>query len=99
MMPKIFSGCLLDVMMVVTPAPVAISAAMIFVSMPPVPRLDPRVVVLTDVMSKQLFIWEKKNKPCDLIADIDVTTSICFASGSFLGFEVYRPSTSVNRKR
>jgi hypothetical protein len=42
-----FGGCLLDVMIVVTPAPVAISAAMIFVSMPPVPRLEPRVVVLT----------------------------------------------------
>lgn len=46
-MLKMFSGRLLDVMMVVTPAAVAISAAMIFVSIPPVPRLDPRVVVLT----------------------------------------------------
>ena len=42
-----FSGCLLDVMIVATPAAVAISAAISFVSIPPVPRLDPSVVVLT----------------------------------------------------
>jgi hypothetical protein len=47
-MPKIFSGCLLDDTIVVTPAAVAISAAMSFVSMPPVPRLEPNVVVLTE---------------------------------------------------
>lgn len=47
MMLKIFSGLLLEVIMVVTPAAVAISAAMSFVSIPPVPRLDPSVVVLT----------------------------------------------------
>ena len=47
MIPNIFSGCLLDVMMVVTPVSVAISAAMSFVSMPPVPRLEPSVLVLT----------------------------------------------------
>lgn len=45
--PNIFSGFLLDNMTVVTPAAVAISAAMSFVSIPPVPRLDPSVVVLT----------------------------------------------------
>jgi hypothetical protein len=38
---------LLLVIMVVTPAAVAISAAMSLVSIPPVPRLEPRVVVLT----------------------------------------------------
>jgi hypothetical protein len=47
MISNMFSGCLLVVMIVVTPAPVAISAAMSFVSIPPVPRLDPNVVVLT----------------------------------------------------
>lgn len=50
MIPKMFSGRLLDVIIVVTPAPVAISAAMSFVSIPPVPRLDPKVVVLTVVI-------------------------------------------------
>jgi hypothetical protein len=47
MISNMFSGCLLVVMTVVTPAPVAISAAMSFVSIPPVPRLDPNVVMLT----------------------------------------------------
>lgn len=47
MMSMIVDGILLDVMTVVTPAPVAISAAMSFVSIPPVPRLDPSVEVLT----------------------------------------------------
>lgn len=47
MMLNIISGFLLEVMMVVTPAAVAISAAISFVSIPPVPRLDPSVVVLT----------------------------------------------------
>jgi hypothetical protein len=42
-----FSGCLLDVITVVTPAAVAMSAAINLVSIPPVPRLDPNVVVLT----------------------------------------------------
>jgi hypothetical protein len=42
-----FSGCLLEVMIVVTPAAVEMSAAMSFVSIPPVPRLEPSVVVLT----------------------------------------------------
>jgi hypothetical protein len=46
-MLNMFSGCLLVVMMVVTPAAVAISAAMSLVSIPPVPRLEPSVVVLT----------------------------------------------------
>ena len=50
MIPTIFSGCLLEEMIVVTPAAVAISAAMILVSIPPVPRLDPRVVVLTGIV-------------------------------------------------
>lgn len=47
-MLNIFSGRLLEVMIVVTPAPVAISAAISLVSIPPVPRLEPRVVVLTE---------------------------------------------------
>ena len=47
-----FSGCLLEVMIVVTPVSVAISAAMSFVSMPPVPRLDPNVLVLTENASE-----------------------------------------------
>jgi hypothetical protein len=46
-MSKIFCGREDEVMMVETPAAVAISAAMIFVSIPPVPREEPRVVVLT----------------------------------------------------
>lgn len=48
MIPKIFSGCLLELIIVVTPVSVAIPAAMSFVSIPPVPKLDPKVVVLTD---------------------------------------------------
>jgi len=47
MMRETFSGCLLDVITVVTPAAVDISAAMSLVSIPPVPRLEPSVVVLT----------------------------------------------------
>ena len=47
MIRKMRDGSLLEVMIVVTPAAVAISAAMSFVSIPPVPRLDPKVVVLT----------------------------------------------------
>ena len=47
MILKMFFGSLLEVMTVVTPAAVAISAAISFVSMPPVPKLEPRVVVLT----------------------------------------------------
>ena len=47
MILKMFFGSLLDVMTVVTPAAVAISAAMSLVSIPPVPKLEPRVVVLT----------------------------------------------------
>ena len=42
-----FFGFLLLVMIVEVPAPVAISAAMSLVSMPPVPSLDPKEVVLT----------------------------------------------------
>lgn len=48
MMLNMFSGCLLDDIIVVTPAAVAISAAMSLVSIPPVPRLEPNVVVLTE---------------------------------------------------
>jgi hypothetical protein len=47
MMLQTFSGCLLEQMDVVTPAAVAISAAMSFVSIPPVPKLEPAVAVLT----------------------------------------------------
>ncbi len=47
MMLKMFSGFLLEQMIVVTPAAVAISAAMSFVSIPPVPSFDPKVLVLT----------------------------------------------------
>ena len=47
MISSITEGCLLDATIVVTPAPVAISAAISFVSIPPVPRLDPSVDVLT----------------------------------------------------
>lgn len=52
MISIIMEGCLLDVMIVVTPAPVAISAAMSFVSIPPVPRLEPSVDVLTVAVLK-----------------------------------------------
>lgn len=41
------AGVRLEVMTVDTPAAVAISAAMSFVSIPPVPKLEPRVAVLT----------------------------------------------------
>jgi len=63
MVSTITEGCLLDVMMVVTPAPVAISAAISFVSIPPVPRLDPSVDVLTGerVSFGQIFLhlWNR----------------------------------------
>ena len=52
MILRIFRGSLLEVITVVTPAPVAISAAMSFVSIPPVPKLEPRVVVLTGFESR-----------------------------------------------
>lgn len=42
---------MLEVMIVVTPAAVAISAAISFVSIPPVPKLEPSVVVLTVMQS------------------------------------------------
>ena len=45
---RILPGSLLDVMTVVTPAAVAISAAISLVSIPPVPRLEPRVLGLTE---------------------------------------------------
>jgi len=47
MILKTLKGFLLDVMTVATPAAVAISAAISFVSIPPVPRLEPSVAVLT----------------------------------------------------
>ena len=47
MILKMLVGSLLEVMMVATPAAVAMSAAMSLVSIPPVPRLEPSVVVLT----------------------------------------------------
>ena len=47
MMDKMFSGFLEEAIIVFTPASVAISAAISFVSIPPVPRLDPSVAVLT----------------------------------------------------
>lgn len=46
-MEKILRGFFDEVMMVVIPVSVAISAAMSLVSIPPVPRLEPRVLVLT----------------------------------------------------
>ena len=49
MILKMLVGSLLEVITVVTPAAVAMSAAMSFVSIPPVPRFDPSVVVLTEV--------------------------------------------------
>jgi phage baseplate assembly protein W len=45
------AGLRLEVMIVDTPAAVAISAAMSFVSIPPVPRLEPRVAVLTETVA------------------------------------------------
>lgn len=47
MILNILLGSLLEVMIVVTPAAVAMSAAMSFVSIPPVPKLEPNVDVLT----------------------------------------------------
>jgi hypothetical protein len=58
MIRKMHVGSLLEVMMVVTPAAVAISAAMSFVSIPPVPKLDPNVVVLTVI--RNFFIRKRK---------------------------------------
>jgi hypothetical protein len=52
---KICSGLLLDVITVATPAAVAISAAINLVSIPPVPRLDPSVDVLTVVYIQVRF--------------------------------------------
>jgi len=75
MMLHMFSGCLLVVMTVVTPAPVAISAAMSLVSIPPVPRLEPSVVVQTS----------------SRMAAIDDTTGMNLADGSLRGFAVYKP--------
>lgn len=57
MIRNIQDGSLLEVMIVVTPAAVAISAAISFVSIPPVPKLDPNVVVLTNTE----FLLEKGN--------------------------------------
>ena len=100
MILKMFVGSLLEVMMVVTPAAVAISAAMSFVSIPPVPKLDPRVVVLTRYQGQDaVFTQEDDGSPCDRIASMEETTSIRAASGSFLGLDVYSPSTSVSKKR
>jgi hypothetical protein len=45
------AGQRLEVMIVDTPAAVAISAAMSLVSIPPVPRFKPRVAVLTVVIT------------------------------------------------
>ena len=87
MMLKIFSGLLLEVIMVVTPAAVAISAAMSFVSIPPVPRLDPSVVVLT-INNMSIILDKVKIPPSKRMADIEFTTSICLAEGSFRGFDV-----------
>ena len=47
MISNIRSGYLLEQIIVATPAAVAISAAISFVSIPPVPSCDPRVFVLT----------------------------------------------------
>ena len=73
--------------MVITPAAVAISAAMSFVSIPPVPRLDPSVVVLT-IESMSIILDKVKIPPSERMADIEFTTSICFAEGSFRGLDV-----------
>ena len=62
---KIQNGSLLEVMIVVTPAAVAISAAMSFVSIPPVPRLDPNFVVLTVI---EVFFLLSKIK--EIYADL-----------------------------
>lgn len=61
MILKIFLGSLLEVMTVVTPAAVAISAAISFVSIPPVPRLEPRVVVLTAPRFKMWFSGDQQH--------------------------------------
>ena len=49
MISEMTLGFLLLLMIVVTPVSVAISAAMSFVSIPPVPKLEPRVLVLTNI--------------------------------------------------
>jgi phage baseplate assembly protein W len=45
------AGVRLEDMIVDTPAAVAISAAISFVSIPPVPKFEPRVAVLTAAIS------------------------------------------------
>ena len=55
-------GSLLDVITVATPAAVAISAAMSFVSIPPVPRLEPKVVVLTTYWDNQQGVKKYKKQ-------------------------------------
>ena len=68
MIRKIQDGSLLEVMIVVTPAAVAISAAMSFVSIPPVPRLDPKVVVLTVI---KVFIRKEEKYASKLTFQAD----------------------------
>lgn len=70
-------------MTVATPAAVASSAAMSFVCIPPVPKLEPGVSTLTAILAS-----------CTLL-----TTPNLLALGLLLGFPVYRPSTSVHKKR
>jgi len=60
MILKIFSGCFEEVTIVSTPAAVAISAAMSFVSIPPVPSLEPNVAVLTGWMVRAMAsVWRR----------------------------------------
>jgi hypothetical protein len=66
-MENMFSGFLLDKIIVVTPAPVAISAAMSFVSIPPVPRLDPRVVVLTVIVTSACDLYWCTNAYLEIV--------------------------------
>ena len=89
---------MLDLIAVVKPAPVAISAAMSFVSIAPVPRLEPSVDVLT-VASLQLAKFGQnpqdfRSNLCDGSYDVHLSHSWVFR-----GFAVYNPSTSVRRKR
>ncbi len=94
------AGLRLEVMIVDTPAAVAISAAMSFVSIPPVPRFEPRVAVLTTKyrMSQErgqtrLLLTLSTNRGGRL-HNFDEPRD-----GSFRGFAVYSPSTSVKGKR
>ena len=87
------AGLRLEVMTVVTPAAIAISAAINFVSSPPFPTLESRVAVLTVSTNsgQQLAYMEAMScLVCYLrMAAVDSTTWMRRAEVSFRGLAVY----------